>query len=116
VFVNTFSKLKQLTSTNTSARGGSADTFIVYTNIASAKHLYRGVFGRRGFVIIFNHYNGPRAFISTFGINTHDDLALSLSSKGYINSFDTKVYYTFVNHFDWRAHWQLLSGHLLPLL
>jgi hypothetical protein len=65
VFINTFSKLKQLTSTNTSARGGSADTFIVYTNIASAKHLYRGVFGRKGFVIIFNHYNSPTPLAST---------------------------------------------------
>jgi hypothetical protein len=88
VFVNTFSKLKQLTSTNTSAQGGSADTFIVYTNIASAKHLYRGGLRREG----LRHHLQPLQQPNTFGINTHDDLALSPSSKDYVNSFDTKVY------------------------
>ena len=54
--------------------------------------------GKRGFTIIFTHYNGSRASIDTFDINTYDDLPLSPNSRGYVNSFGTKVYYTFVNH------------------
>jgi hypothetical protein len=35
------------------------------TNIYSTKHLYRRVFGRRGFAIILAHYNGSRAFATS---------------------------------------------------
>lgn len=60
-------------------------------------------FGKSGFAIIFTDYNGSRAFIDTFSINAYDDLPPSLSLRGYINSFSTKVYYTFVNCFDSRG-------------
>jgi hypothetical protein len=64
--------------------------------------LYQHI-GKRGFAINFTHYNGSRASIDTFDINTYDDLPLSPNSKGYVNSFGTKVDYTFVNHFGSRG-------------
>jgi hypothetical protein len=51
-------------------------------------------FGKRDFSIIFTHYNDLRAFVDTFGLNAYDNLLLSLSSRGYLNSFVTEVYYT----------------------
>jgi hypothetical protein len=85
------------------ARRGFTDTFIVHTNIYSTKHLCRRVFGRRGFTIILAHYNGSRAFVNSFGINAYGDSLPSPSLRGYTNSFNTKVYNTFVNHFDSRG-------------
>ena len=40
---------------------------------------------------------------NTSSINAYKDLSSSPRSRGFINSFDTKVYHTFVNHFDSRA-------------
>jgi hypothetical protein len=60
-------------------------------------------FGRRGFAIIFSHYNGSRAFVDTFVINIYDDLPSSLSLRGYINFFGTDVYFTFLNHLGSRG-------------
>jgi hypothetical protein len=61
------------------------------------------VFGRRGFTIILAHYNGSRAFVNFFDINAYNGSLLSPSLRGYINSFNTKVYHTFVNHFNSRG-------------
>jgi hypothetical protein len=58
---------------------------------------------QEGFAIIFTHFNGSRAKIDTSDINTYDDLPLSPNSRGYINSFGTKVYYTFINRFGSRG-------------
>jgi hypothetical protein len=83
--------------------GCFTNTFVIYTKIAYAKHLCRRVFGKRGFTIIFTHYNGSRAFVNAFGINTHDDLPSLPSLRCYVKSFGPKVYYTFINHFDSRG-------------
>jgi hypothetical protein len=85
------------------ARRGFTDTFIVHTNIYSTKHLCRRVFGWRGFAIILAHYNGSRAFVNSFEINAYGDSLPSPSLRGCINSFNTKVYHTFINHFDSRG-------------
>ena len=53
-------------------------------------------FGKGGFAIIFIHYNGSRAFVDISSVNAYDHLAPSPSSKGYVSSFDTKVYHTFI--------------------
>jgi hypothetical protein len=58
---------------------------------------------RRGFAIIFGRYNGSRAFVNNFGINVYDDLPLSPSLMGYINSFGTEVYFTVLDHFGLRG-------------
>jgi hypothetical protein len=52
---------------------------------------------------MFGHYNSLRAFVDTCGINVYDDLPSSSSSRGYINSFGTDVYFTFLDHFDSRG-------------
>ena len=103
VFANSHGKLRRLAFANTSARGGFTDTFVVHTNIYSTKHLCRRVFGRRGFAITLAHYNGSRAFTNSFGINAYSGSLPSPSMRDYINSFDTKVYHTFVKHFDSRG-------------
>jgi len=56
-----------------------------------------------GSTIIFGLYNALRAFVDTFNINAYDDLPSSHSSRGYVNSSDIEVYYTFFNHSDSRA-------------
>ena len=58
---------------------------------------------RRGFTIIFGHYNSSRAFVDTFGINVYENLPSSPSLRGYINSFGTKVYFTFLDHIGSRG-------------
>jgi hypothetical protein len=58
---------------------------------------------QEGFVVIFVHYNGSRAFVDTFGIKVYDDLPSSLSLRGYINSFGTEVYFSFLDHFSSRG-------------
>jgi hypothetical protein len=69
----------------------------IYIDIAFAK-----LFGKRGFTIILAHYNGLLALVNTFGIIACDDLLSLPSSRDHINSFDTKVYHTSINHFDSR--------------
>ena len=71
-----------------------------YNNWSSPIYL-----GRRGFSIIFIHYNGSRAFINNFHINAYNNLPPLSSSMGYVNSFGNEVYYyyTFVNHFGSRG-------------
>jgi hypothetical protein len=66
------------------------------------QHFSRRVFTNI-FAIIFTHYNVLRDFVNTFGVNAHDDLSPSLRSRGYINSFRRKVYYTNVYHFTSRG-------------
>ena len=78
-FTNTSGK------TMTSAQGGFANNFVIYTKIAYAKYHCRRVFGRRGFATILAHYNGSRAFANSFDINTYSGSLPSPSKRGYIN-------------------------------
>ena len=103
VFTNSHGKPRRFASANTLARGGFTDTFGIHTNIYSTKHLCRRVFGKRGFTIILAQYNDSRALTNSFGINAYGGSLPSPSMRGYINSFDTKVYHTFINCFDSRG-------------
>ena len=78
-------------------RGFANIIFGCYDDSSSPTH------HRRGFTIIFGHYNDSRAFVDTFGIKVYDELPSSLSSRSYINSFGTEVYFTFLDHFDSRG-------------
>jgi hypothetical protein len=41
--------------------------------------------------------------INTYDIKTYDDLPLLPNSRGYVNSYGTKVYYTFIDRSSLRG-------------
>jgi len=51
----------------------------------------RQYFGKRGFAVIFTHYNGSRAFINTSVIKAYDHMPASPNLRGYVNSLGTKA-------------------------
>jgi len=59
-----------------------------------------GMIGKRGFAIIFNHYNSLRAFIDTFGINVYDDLPYHQARRDTSTLSSTKLHYAFINQFN----------------
>jgi hypothetical protein len=109
---------QQLASAKTLARGASLTSSTSTPTLPLSKPLAQGPsltssatmtthlcqhIGIRAFTIIFGHYNNSRAFVDTFGVNVYDDLPSPPSLRGYINSFGTKVHFTFLKHFGSRG-------------
>lgn len=110
-FTNVFCKPKQLGSNDTSAWCSLAHC---HHHMCTTMTRLQQHFGRSGF--IFGHYNGSRAFVSTFVINAYDDLSSLPSLRATSTPPALRSTSPSLTTSAWASHWHVMFGHLLPLL